>query len=298
MSFCEKCGKELAEGQVCDCQGASKKKFNPAIIVLAVFVIAIVALVIVLIVNSDGGSSKSKKDDKEEKSTYMDPIDNYLAVVNKKNEDYIAFNKSLMPEFSAKKFGAFMEVFTADGEYADYLEDANDQLSDYYEECDDEFKGWKLSFKKEAAEKLDADDMEDYKEYVEEYYEDYLQYTVEELEENMEDEDTLEDLAYMLDVTEEDAAKIVKAMITYMKAYEGLKVSAGYEVTGKFVLKADGETYETDSMSFVVLKVNGSWVYCGLTDYDYLGFEEDDYSVFGFFFRGLRSPKLYTDVWF
>lgn len=298
MSFCEKCGKQLAEGEVCSCQKTTKKKNNPAIIVLAIFAIAIVALVVVLILNADGGSSKSKKDDKEEKSSYMDPIDNYIAVVNKRNADYIAYKKALLPEFSTKKFVAFMEALTADGEYKDYLEDANEDLSDYYEDCDEKFEGWKISFKKESAEKVDADDLEDYQEDLEEYYEDELEYSVEALEESLEDEDALEDFADALDIDEKDAIKVAETMLAYMKAYEELKTTAGYEVTGKFILKAGGETYETDSVTFLVLKVNGSWVYGGIMDYNYPGFGGDAYNMFNFFFREIRSDKLYIDMWF
>lgn len=295
--FCEKCGKQLAEGEVCNCQTPEKKKLNPAIIVLAVILLAIVALVVVLLLNSDGGSSKSKKDDKEkeQKSTYMDPIDNYLAVINKRNTDAVDFVEAMIPEFAVKKFHAMVEIYAKSDYYGDDIEDMSDDLADYYDDCDDEYDTWKISFEKKEAEKMDEDALEDYKEEVEEYYEDDLSYMVESLEEIMEDEDYLEDVADSFELSEEDARELVENMLAYYKCYEDIKVTAGYEVKGKFVLKADGETYETEYMKFVVLKIDGSWVYCGLADYGYLGFEGEDSGVFSFFFRELRSSKFYAE---
>ena len=298
--FCEKCGKELVEGEVCSCQKPKKKKVNPAVIVLAVIVLAIIALVVTLILNADSGSSESKKDDKEkeEKSTYMDPIDNYLAIVNKRNDDSVELVESMMPEFSVKKFKAMMEIIAESEYFADEIEAENENLADYYEEADDEFEGWKISFKKEDAEKLDAETLEEYSEEAEEYYEDDLEYMVESFEEIIEDKAYLEDVANVFELSMEDSRELMETMIAYYKAYEEVEVTAGYEVTGKFILKADGETYETESLSFIVLKINGSWVYWGLTDYGYLGFEEDDYGVFDFFFRELSYSKFVIDSLF
>lgn len=294
MSFCEKCGKQLAEGETCSCQTPEKKKFNPAIIVLAVILLAVVALVVALIANAGGSSSKSKKNDKEkeEKSTYMDPIDNYLAVVNKKNSDIFDFKEAMMPDFAVKKFHAMMEICAKSDYYGEDIEDMSDDLADYYDDCDDEFDTWKITFEKKEAEKLDEDTLDYYKELAEDYYEDDVSYMVESLEEMMDDDGYMEDIADMLELSEEDTKELVECMLTYYKCYEEVKVTAGYEVTGKFVLKAEGETYETDKLSFVVLKINGSWVYMGLADYGYLGFEGEDSGVFSFFFREIRSSKF------
>lgn len=118
------------------------------------------------------------------------------------------------------------------------------------------------------------------------------------MEDLLDDDDEIEEYADKWGVSEEQTRKIVKEWIAYMEEYEELKVTDGYKVKGKFILKSEGNEYETDYMEFEVLKINGTWVYMGLLDYNYLWFEGDDTSGFTFFFDYLLYPEFYRNSWF
>jgi hypothetical protein len=60
-------------------------------------------------------------------------------------------------------------------------------------------------------------------------------------------------------------------------------------------LKSGKDTYETDTVKFVVLKINGSWVYMGLTDGS-VKFEDDDDYLFSTFYSQLRGSALDANV--
>lgn len=228
-------------------------------------------------------------------SSYMGPVDDLMAAVNKKETDPMKFMEIMAPDFSYKEFKAVIDAAKKmSDDVEDSMEEAVEEMEDAYEECDDEFDKWKISFETKDAEKFDKDDLEDAAEFYEDYYKDYLKDSIDEMEDVLKDDDDLEDFAEMLDIDEKDAKSLIKSMVDYANAYEDLKVSAGYEVKGKFILKSGKDTYETDYVKFTVLKINGSWVYCGLTDYESLQFEDDDDNLFGFFFEQLRSSSFYN----
>lgn len=226
---------------------------------------------------------------------YMGPVEDWMNFVNKRNTDPIDALTVMAPGFSAKEFESYMSAIekVMGDEYEDYMEEAAESIEESYEEAEDEFEKWKISFEEKSADELKSKDLKDYNETIEDYYKDYLEDTVDELEDLLEDD--LEDFAEELDISEKEAKSVINGMIDYMKAYEEIEATEGYEVKGKFILKSDGDTYETDYIKFIVLKVDGSWVYWGLSDYESLKFEDDDDNVFSFFFSQLRYASFYNN---
>ena len=227
---------------------------------------------------------------------YMTPVDNLMNAVNKKETDPMKLLTVMAPDFSAGEMESVMKsMMKMSDDMEDYMEDAVEEMEEMYEEIDDEFDKWKISFEESKAEKIEKDDLEDYADDIEDYYKDYLKDSVKEMEEALDDDDMLEAFAEMLDIDEKDAKSLIKSMVKYMQVYEDLKVTAGYEVKGKFILKSGKDTYETEKVKFVVLKINGSWVYMGLEEGS-LKFEEDDDYLFSFFYSQLKGSSLYSDV--
>lgn len=227
---------------------------------------------------------------------YMGPVDDLMNAVNKKETDPMKLMMVMAPDFAAGEMEAVMKsMMKMSDDMEELMEDAVEENEEMYEEIDDEFDKWKISFEEKKAEKIEKDDLEDLVDEYEDYYKDNLKDTVKSMEDALEDDDELETFAEMLDIDEKDAKGLIKSMIKYMEAYEELKITAGYEVKGKFILKSGKDTYETDTVKFVVLKINGSWVYMGLTDGS-VKFEEDDDYLFSFFYSQLKGSSLYSDV--
>ncbi len=230
---------------------------------------------------------------------YMGPVEDWMNFVNKRNTDPIDAITVMSPGFSVKEFESYMssvEKIMGD-EYEDYMEEAVEEIEDAYDEAEDEFEKWKITFEEKSADEIKSKDLKEYNETIEDYYKDYLEDTVDELEDLLEEDDEIEDMADELDISEKEVKSMINSMIKYMKAYEDIEATEGYEVKGKFILKSDGDEYETDYVKFIVLKVDGSWVYWGLTDTSSsaLKFEEDDENVFSFFFSQLRYASFYND---
>lgn len=329
MAFCEKCGKELAEGEQCTCtaeavaeeavaetpvveetvaetpvveetpvaevapveeakeaeapatEEPAKKKNNIIIIVVAAVAVVVLLLLVALL----AGGSKG----------YMEPVDDFMAAVNKKNTDPIEIYSTLMPDFATGLYADAHKKYMVVEEYADYYEDAIETMEDYYDDCEDEFDKWKLTFETKKASEMDEDDLEDIQDYLDDYYDDYREDEVDMYEDALEDDDELEDGADELDITEAQAKALLKANMKYAQAYEKLKVTAGYEVKGKFIVKSGKDVYETKTVEFRVVKINGDWTYWGLTDGS-LDFEDDDEHCFDFISNFLSGRKLYKSV--
>lgn len=231
---------------------------------------------------------------------YMDPVEDWMSFVNERKTDYNDISSIFNPSFSSKELASLEKLAKdcAEDDFEAALEGWADALEGWYDDTEDEFEGWKISFEKKNAKEIKSKDLKEYNEYIEDFY-DNREDVIDEFEDILEDDDDLEDFADELDVSEKKAKKCIKAMIKYMKAYEDIEATKGYEVKGKFILKSDGDEYKTKTMSFIVLKIDGSWVYWGLSDYSYndyysLGFEEDDEGVFYLFFSRLLEKGFYN----
>lgn len=228
---------------------------------------------------------------------YTSPVDDWMSFVNKRNTDAMDMMTLSSPGFASKEFDSLISMTKklAGDEYEEYMEEMADEIEDTYDDAEDEFEGWKISFEEKSADEIKSKDLKEYNEYIEDFYKEQLKDVVDEMEDALEEADDLEDMADDLDISEKEAKKYINAMIDYMKAYEDIEATEGYEVKGKFILKSDGDEYKTEYISFIVLKIDGSWVYWGLSEYDSLKFEDDDEGVFNFFFSQLRSRTFFND---
>lgn len=322
MAFCEHCGKEIAEGEQCTCQSVdtaaqapvaeetpvvetpvaeeakavaeapavkeeakeTKPDDNKNKMVILIAAAAAVVVLIVLVALFAGGSKK-----------YMEPVDDFIAQINKKNTDPVELYSTLMPDFAASLYADTHKKYMVAEDYVDGYEDAMDNMEDYYDDCDDEFGKWKLSFELKKASEMDEDDLEDIQDYLDDYYDDYREDEVDMYEEALEDDDDLEDAADELDISESQAKAMLKASIKYAQAYEKMKVTEGYEVKGKFIVKAGKDEYETSTVEFRVIKINGDWTYWGIADGS-LEFDDDDENCLDFLSNFLSGRKLYKSV--
>lgn len=299
MAFCENCGKELADGEQCTCTSAGvapagvapaaaapvakeeKPNNNNKVIIGVVAAVAAVVVVLLLVVVLAVGGSKG----------YMKPVEDYMKAINKKETDPIKLYSTVMPDFSANLYADLNKKFKASEDYKDMYDDAVETMEENYEDCEDEYGKIKMSFESKKASKMDKDDLEDIQDYLDDYYDDSIEDQIDELEDMLEDADEIEDAADELDISESEMKAIVKSYIKYLKSYEKMKVSAGYEVKGKFIVKAGKDEYKTETVEFQVVKINGDWVYWGVTDGS-MRFEDDDEYLLTFIGNFLNNKKL------
>ncbi len=324
MGFCENCGKELVDGEQCTCTTteavaeepvAEEAKVEEAIVEdvpaaeetpavaeapvaeepakepkpamdkkkLAIIGAAAAAVVVLLLlVALLAGGSKG----------YMGPVEDFMAQINKQNTESVEIVTTLMPDFAADLYTKAHKKYMVSEEYVDYYEESIDYLEDYYDNCNDEYDKWKLTFESKKATKMDEDDLEDIQDYLDDYYDDYLEDEADYFEEALEDEDDIEDAADELDISEGQVKAVLKANLKYVKAYEELKVTAGYEVKGRFIVKAGKDEFKTETVEFRVVKINGDWTYWGITNGS-LNFDDDEEDCFSFISNFLSSKRLY-----
>ena len=235
------------------------QKFYPAIVAAPV---ALVLLILVLVIGIFSSGS------------YMTPINDALNAINKKQTDFQKVVYSVTPDYREGLLkDAFAKLSKAD-KYDDYVDDAKENLEEIYEKIDDEFKSWKITFAEKSHKKVDKDDLEDYQDQLDDIFDDNYEDIVDNCQETLEDDDDLESFADSLDMSENDAKRLLKSMVKYYNSFDKMKVSEVYEVKGKFVIKADKEEWESETVKIFVAKVNGSWV---IVDVDgSIEFEDDD----------------------
>lgn len=167
MAFCQNCGKEIAEGQVCSCQQTQTQEQAPAaaqaqgskmpIIIGAAAAVAVIAIVLVIVLVSSLGGG------------YKTPVKDLATAINK------ADGKMLISTMIDKDhLDEMIEESGVDDEDELY-EELDEQLEEILEMLEDEYgKGAKISISIEDADEIDEDDLED----TEDYYDDYLNMNV------------------------------------------------------------------------------------------------------------------------
>ena len=250
------------------------KKFYPLILAAPVALVALI-LVVVIAVASSG--------------SYMDPMNDYFKLVNKKNTDYIKVSTALAPDFRAK---LQKDMLNCDIEtIEDSIENYSDNMEDVYDELDDEFDKWKIGFEVKEKEKLSKKKVEKLQDAHDDYFDDYIESVIDEYKDILDDDDEIEDYADQMDVSEKEAKKYIKKMVKYYESYEDVKITAAYKVKGKFTIKADKDKWESETVNVIFVKINGDWAYAGLDDGEYIEFDDDDeeISLFSSFFSTLRG---------
>lgn len=294
MAFCTKCGKALAEGEKCTCETpvateqaqaeatAEPKKKKTGLIAGLIAVVAVVVVVLILVLTS---------------KPYMGPVKDFMKQVNNKNTSYMELYQALMPDFAAKEVGKVYKQIQNSDELMENIENSIQRYESYYENATDEFGDWKLTFEFKKAELLEDDDFENVQDAIEDYYRNnYFSTNIDSWEAILEDEDDLEDYADDLDITEKQAKALLNAYISYYSIYKDVEVTEVYEVKGKFIIKADGEEMDTDTVKFYMAKVNGDWTYYAFREGD-LSFDGDNGDYFYFIRSILSSGKYFAHLY-
>jgi len=255
------------------------KKLYP--LLLAAPVALIVLLLIVVIAISSSGS-------------YMDPMKDYMNLVNKKSTDTMKVSTSLAPDFRANLLNKMISAASKSDEFEESLENASENMEDIYDNLDDEFDKWKIGFTAKSKEKLDKDDLEDLEDQWNDYYDSYIESALDNMDDVLDDDDKIEDLADSMDVSEKEAKAFVKATKKYYESFEDVKITAAYEVKGKFTIKADKDKWESETVRIIFVKINGDWAYAGTKDNSSIVFDDDDEEIYLFnsFFSMLKRNYI------
>ena len=249
----------------------------------AIAAVAVIGLVILLVTSLFGKG-------------YMSPVEDYMKLTNKMSTDYFEVRDSLLGNKIAKAEEKIRKVFIdSDAEYygdsmEDRYEEYNEDMEKLYKKILKEYDKFKLSFEENKVKKMDKDDLEDAADFLNDRYEDSL----DDYEDMLEDDDDIEEFADMYDIDEKDAENLIKAYIDRCKQFVDCKVSAAYEVKGKFIVTVDGkDTYETDSVKLQLVKINGEWVYVGYEGSLRFDIDDDDEAeVLQSLLNGLRNGGL------
>lgn len=306
MAFCTKCGKELGPDGTCDCEktqapaaetatveekkdatqeaapavdaataapAADGKKNNKGIIYAA----AVAVVVLIIIIASVSGGS------------YKTPLKQFTKLVNKQSTDVYAYQEFLNAPMDTKLLNGVKGIMKDSDDYADQIDSSKERLEDFYSDND----GLKLSYDISKAKKLDSDELKDISKSYKNTYKNYYKDTIEQLE-DMDSED-YEDLADALDISEGSAKKLVKKIVSYMKSYEDVKVSKGYEVTLRFNGKMDGDEDTTEKIKVTIIKANGEWfIYNAYDMFNQANFKDDLsgvnlYTIYGSTYMNIGS---------
>lgn len=146
-------------------------------------------------------------------------------------------------------------------EFKDRIADLEEDAADAYQDkADDYGKNFKIRYKndKEVEEKLDRDDLKDYKSNLKDLGEDYaaLGKALGKLKSG-----DLKDLAEDLDMDVKDVKTCIECLKTIGQKLKGADVSEGYDL--EYLITITGSELDEpdeDDGELTVLKVNGKWV--------------------------------------
>lgn len=234
-------------------------------------------LVVILVIATIAFSSAS----------YMKPINNYMKAINKKSNDYLGIQHELLGKKLAKSMQKPMNFLIGNVDsYEDYVENLEDTLEDSFDCVEDEYDNFKLTFEKKSAEKIDSDDLEDIAEAITEYYEDM----VDSYEDLLDDEDAIESGAEQMNINENEMEEYVESQIKCYESIAESRISSGYEVKGRFIIKAEDDEFRTNTVKLYILKINNDWVYVNSSES--VSFKNDDNSLFSFILEFINNTPL------
>lgn len=337
MAFCTKCGKQLADGEVCTCittfqqevnqqqyqqqhqQEANQQVYQQEVnqqlyhqsfngqqannvsgnnqpadkvinkvkglgkrnkLLVAISALVVVVLLLVIII-----SSKS--------SGHMEPVDDFIEQINKRNTNTIDLLGAMSPDFAEDSLKTLYKAMLASDEMKNESISMQEMLEEYYDECNDEYDKWKLSFDMKSESMIDKDELKDLQDEFEDFFESCAD-NADEINDVLKDEEQIEYFVDSMGINTKEAKSIINALRTYYMNYVDAKITQAYKVKGKFIITADGDEYKTNTITFVVAKVKGDWVYCGIPD-DYLEYFEDEEEGCFRFIRSLLKNSYLED---
>ena len=230
-------GKNIAN----DVIGKVKSGDTKMIGILACAAAAVVLVVVLLAVLLSGSK--------------MDPINKYLKAINKGETNYLKLSAITRGKYGDMNADVTKMLIKYDAEYwdgetyEDLYEDREEDLKEFYEEIEDEYGKYKVSFKKSKIKKIKLKDLEedydvDWDDVTDEYEDAY-----DEIRDALKDSDDIEDFADRYGISEREAKAILKAQAEYYKKMAKSKLTAVYEIKGKFIVKADGDEYKSDTVT-------------------------------------------------
>lgn len=243
MSFCPNCGRELAEGEVCNCTPAkeeapaaskqpSKKSKLIIAAVLAVLVLIIVAAIL---------SPKAKT-----------PIKKLTKAFN--NEKSLVLVDGVLP----KKLVKIAEEITGTEDTEGERDLQAALLDDYFQNLDSTYEKWSVKIKFKEKTDVSAD-----------YYQDNLRQVGDTINTYLDWTDTLSN-AFGSGDESSDLKQTVKQLKKFAKYYSKIKISKAVKLDCVVTVKADGNKEEKE-VSFIMGKVSGKWYiisYNGSTFFD------------------------------
>ena len=209
---------------------------------------AVVLVVLVLVLLSLGNTRNA-------------PVSVMQKYANAKEIKEETLYKDLLAGVEGGNAAKIIKLLKTSDEFKDDLADEEERFADRYEDMVDEYgKNFKITYKndKSVEEKLDRDDLKDYRARIKSIGEDYadLGKTLGKLKSA-----DLKDLAEDLDLSTSDAKALIDAMKTLGQKLKGVEVSDGYalEVLSR-ITGSELDDPEEDDMDLIVLKVDGKWV--------------------------------------
>ena len=217
-----------------------------AIILVA---LALVAVLVIVLINVIFGSSKN------------DPIKYMEKYDNAKEVDMIKLVSEAYNGVDGGNMAKILKIMAKSDDFKEFIEDFEEGWVEDYEDKVDEFgKNFKISYKndKEMEEKLDRDELQDYKASIKLMGDDILD-MVDEFKEM--DKDEQKDVAEDMGLSYSDLKDMVEYMEALGRELKSATVDEGYELevikttTGKEL-----DEPEEDEVDIIVLKVNGRWI--------------------------------------
>ena len=229
--------------------GQKKSPDWKKIAIIAAVVLVAAALIVGLCLLLFNGSSRT---------TPIKMLEKYANAKEIKVETLV---KDMVGGIEGNNAAKIVRLAAKSDEFEDRFEDLEEDAADAYEDNKDEYgKNFKIRFKndKDVEEKLDRDDLKDYKSSLKSLGEDYaaLGKALGKLKSG-----DLKDLAEDLDMDAKDVRECIECLKTIGSKLKGAEVSEGYDL--EYLITITGSELdepEEDDGELTVLKVNGKWV--------------------------------------
>ena len=213
---------------------------------IVIVLVAVLALLFTLIFNSSS------------KTTPIKVMEKYANAREIKLEAVV---KDMVGGVEGNNAAKIIKLAAKSDEFKDKIEELEEDAVDAYEDNQDEYgKNFKIRYKndKEVEEKLDRDDLKDYKSRIKDLGEDYaaLGKALGKLKSG-----DLKDLADDLDMSTKELKECIDCLKTIGQKLKGAEVSEGYDL--EYLITITGSELdepEEDDGELTVLKVNGKWV--------------------------------------
>ena len=205
--------------------------------------------------SSSSGSSKKKTNSYPSPVSFMEKYD------NAKEVDFIKLVDEAYNGVDGGNMAKILKIMAKSDDFKEIVEDFEEGWKEDYEDKVEEYgKNFKITYKndKEMEEKLDRDELKNYKANIKSMGESILD-MVDEFKEM--DKDEQKDAAEEMGLSYSDLKDMVKYMEALGRELKSATVDEGYELevikttTGKEL-----DEPEEDEIDMTVLKVNGKWI--------------------------------------